>query len=249
MGVQIQGVPLNRILTFPFQDAQSFQRFLVAGGLSLTGLVIPVIPGLFVAGYSIRILRQAIRQGEVSMPEWKAWDQLLRDGLSSAAIGSVYLLPGLLAFLVGLTAYFFSFLAIIPSLEKSEATVGFLVMVPMAILLMSMTIGIVLLLAGAIPLPVALARFADKGDLGAAFQLKEVGRILRGNPVGYIGAWVVLFGLMSVTYFLYMAAYMTVVLCCLGFALSILSAFAGGIIWTAMIGLAYRQCVPEAGGD
>jgi hypothetical protein len=248
MGVHIQGVPFNQVLTFPVHDAQSIRRFLVAAGLSLGGLIIPVVPGLFVAGYSIRILRGAVRDGEVSMPAWEGWNRLLADGASAALIALAYLLPGILAFAIGLGGYFLSFLAIIPALDRSDSLSVFVVMLPAAILCIGVTAGALLLLAGAIPLPAAAARFADEGRIGAAFQLAEIGGSLRRNPVGYLGAWVVLFGLMYFAYFLYMAAYFTVILCCPGYLLTLVTGMAGGLIWTAMIGLAYRQGKPSTAG-
>lgn len=246
MTVQIQGVPLNKILTFPFQDSQSRKRLLALFGLSLAGMFIPILPGFFVAGYSIQILRQAVREGTVVMPEWKDLNRLLVDGLSAAVIGLAYLLPGIIILFCGLIIYFVSFMAIIPQSQQAESFPPITIILPMIVLFTAIGLGSLLLIAGAIPLPAALARFADEGKIGAAFQIREIGRALKANPIGYLGAWIVFLGIYTFASYLYSIMYMTMVCCCIGILFLLIGAGTGAIIFMAMVGLAYRQGKAEA---
>jgi hypothetical protein len=241
MTVQIEGVPLNRVLSFPFSDRQAFRRFLLAAGLTLAGFLIPVLPGLFVSGYSIRILRLAIREGKVEMPDWSGENQLLMDGIYSTIISLAYILPGLITLIGGFILYIISFVLVIPSPEQADATSVFGIFIPMFILFASMALGLALLMLSVIPLPVALCRFADEGRLGAAFNFREIFGAVKKNPLGYIAALVVCFGLMYILYFFYLIAYMTVILCCPGYLIMLAGIPAAGIIYLAMVGLAYRQ--------
>ncbi len=241
MAVQIEGVPFNRVLTFPFRGAKAIKRFLMVAVLFLACFIIPILPGLFVGGYSIRILRRAIREGLVEMPEWSDETSLLKDGIQSAVIGLAYLLPGLATLLSGFILYFVSFSLLIPSADSADSMPVGVVFIPMAILFGGMALGSLLLLLGVIPYPVAVCRFTDEGRLGAAFQLREIFTALKKNPIGYLAAWIVTFGLIYIFYFAFLLAYFTVILCCPGYLVFILGSAAAGCVFLAMTGLAYRE--------
>lgn len=241
MSIQIEGVPFNRVLSFPLRDAQAVKRSLAAAGLFLACFVIPLLPGFLVGGYSVRLLRRTIRQGEVEMPEWSDASALLLDGVRAALIGLVYLLPGLLTLLAGIALYFFSFFLIIPAMENQESFSVLMVFLPMTFLFIGIALGMILLFVGAVPYPVALCRFADEGRLGAAFQLGKIFQELRRNPIGYLGAWIVAFGFCYVLYFVYFIAYLTVILCCPGYILFSAGSLFAGFVFLAMTGLAYRE--------
>ena len=241
MTLHIEGVPFHQVLTFPFRGSQAFKRFLIFAGLALGNFLVPVIPGLFTAGYSIKILRRAIREGRVEMPEWSEEGRLLTDGLYSMIISLAYLLPGLIVLVGGFFLYFLSFFLIMPTLEQNDSAFSFIIFLPMLILFGGMGLGTLLLMVGAVPLPVALCRFADEGRLGAAFQFGEIFRSLKKNPIGYIGAWVVMFGVFYILYFVYLIGYLTVVCCCPAYLLMLVGSAASGCIFLAMTGLAYRE--------
>jgi hypothetical protein len=241
MSLHIEGVPFNDVLSFPFRGGRAFQRYLLLAGLTLLCFVIPVLPGLFAAGYSIRILRRAIREGKAEMPEWADESRLLMDGIYSTIISWAYILPGLLVLVGGFVLYFVSFMVIIPLSEQSETFSAFYIFLPMLFLFGGLAVGTVLLALGIIPLPVALCRYADEGRLGAAFQIGEIFKALKNNLIGYIGAFVVCSGFFYILYIVYMIAYFTVVLCCPAYLLMLAATPAAGCVYLAMIGLAYRQ--------
>jgi hypothetical protein len=241
MNASVEGVPLNDILVFPFRDSQSVRRFLPLAALGLAGFVIPILPGLFSSGYLMRILQRAIREGKVEMPEWSDETRLLTDGILSTLIGLIYLLPGAATMIAGMILYQVSLFLIIPFLNSAEDVTMFAIFLPMIILTACITIGMILLWLGSIPLPVALCRYADEGRFGAAFGFGDIFRALKANPVGYFAAWVVVLGLFYLQYFVFMLLYFTVILCCPGYVLLMIGIVAASCVFLAMVGLAYRQ--------
>lgn len=247
MAIQTQGIPLNRIFTFAFQDRSSRNRLLVAVGFSLASMLVPIIPSIFVSGYTVQFLRKTVREGGPAMPAWSDWNRMLIDGLLSMIISTIYLLPGMLMLFGGMIAYFISSVAILPAMESDATSTLLLMFLPLVILGLTMLVGLPLLLAGAIPLPIALARFADEERFGAAFQLGAIWRSLKANPVGYFAAWVVSIGLWYLGSFIYGIAYSTVILCCFGYVFLLAAGTWTGLVLYAMIGLAYRESKQPAG--
>jgi hypothetical protein len=239
--MHIGGVPFERVLTFPFRGSQSIKRFLLVAGLILASFLVPILPGVFCSGYMVRILRRAIREGKVEMPDWSDGSRLLADGFYSTIISLAYLLPGVITLIASLTLYFISFLLIMPSIEQAESSPPLLILIPMIILTVGLAAGFVFFFLGAIPLPLALCRFADEERLGAAFQIGKIFRAFSKNPAGYVIAWVVSSGLSAILYFLYLFAYLTIIFCCPGYLLMLIGSVGVGIIFLTMVGLAYRQ--------
>jgi len=85
---------LKALFTYPFRQANWQSKLLILGLLSIAGLFIPVIPWLFVAGYSAELIRrQALDGGESQLPEWDDWSRLAMDGLRIMVVGFVVSLP------------------------------------------------------------------------------------------------------------------------------------------------------------
>jgi len=70
--------------------------------------VIPILPLILLAGYTLQITRQAVHGQELHLPEWEEFGRLLLDGLRASAINLVYLAPGLVVMLGGAAIYLFS---------------------------------------------------------------------------------------------------------------------------------------------
>jgi hypothetical protein len=160
------------------------------------------------------------------MPAWDDWGEMLKDGLQGLVIQIAYILPGVLVYFVGILVYFIaSFgLSLLFSAPRAGSEGGpsapllmfILFFAIMAILFLTMLLAIALMILGAIPLPVALAHFSAKGDLSAAFRVKEWWPLLRANRLGYFIAWVIIIGLISMLYSvlvpIYSALYFTLFL-------------------------------------
>jgi len=244
MSIQGSMSELKQYFRFPFQDRESRSRFALGCALMLAGYVFPIIPGLLVYGYALRILRLSARGEAPSMPAWEDWPGLLSLGFRGTIVQLAFTLPALAVFLVGFTAYFG---AIIPfSIASStEASVSdpaiLLVFVAMLILMLSIVIGSVLFVLGILPLPASVAHFAAQDRLAAAFRIREWSRILSANKLGYFVAFVVVSGVFGIAYWAFMILYSTVVLLCFGFLVVVPAGLYTMLVGAALFGEAYRD--------
>lgn len=251
---------LKVIFRFPFQGPNWRSRFIVGTALLFAGFLVPIVPGIFVYGYVLRVMGQALNGEGLSLPAWDDWGRLAMDGLRGMVISLLYLLPAMIVFFGGMALYFTSsvfFPLLMGAAEEAgEVALGapLLLLASMAIMFVSMFIGSVLFVVGAIPLPVATAHFVVQDKLSAAFRVREWWPLLQVNKLGYFIGWVVVAGLMGISYFVSMMTYYTC-LCCLipflgapiGFYMSLVSAALFGQTYreSAAI-LASREPVPSA---
>lgn len=236
---------LESLLAFPLRDEQWAGKFAVGTGLLLASFVVPILPALFVYGYLLRVMRNAVEDGELELPAWGDWGGLFKDGLKALVVGGSYLLPGLTLILCGTMLYCLAAIAIPISAEASPAAasddvLGLLVLAAMLLFFLSIAFGSFLALLGALPLPVAAANMVAELRLGAAYRLRHLARLLAVNPVGWFAAWVVLFGLLAITYALMTIGYYTLVLSCVVPVLLMPFSFYALLIGAAQFGLAYR---------
>ncbi len=235
---------LKQYFRFPFQDRESRSRFALGCALMFVGYFFPIIPGLLVYGYALRILQRTAKGEAPSMPAWDDWPSMLSLGFRGFIIQLVFTLPALVVFLLGLAAYFG---AIIPfSIATStEASVSdpaiLLVFVAMLVLFLSMFIGSVLLALGLIPLPACVSHFAAEDKFSAAFRIREWWRILSANKLGYFIAFVVVIGLLGIAYMASMILYSTMVLLCLAFLVFVPAGVYAMLVGAALFGEAYRD--------
>jgi hypothetical protein len=242
---------LKKLFRFPMQGPNWQSRFLVGTALLLAGCVIPIVPGLFVSGYLLLVMRRAIQGEEPELPAWQEWGQLIVDGLRATAVGLVYFLPALVVIIASFTAYFagsFYFpLAASTAADPNEAFATMMLMLfgSMGVMFLGMFLGTLLSLLGAALLPVALAHFVAQDKVSAAFRLRQWWPVLWGNKLTYFIGWVLAGGLMMMLYLAGMMTYYTLVLCCL---LPILAAPVGlylGLVCAALFGRIYHESLPE----
>jgi hypothetical protein len=245
----IATTPLKTLFKFPFQGPNWRNRFIVGAALTLAAYIVPILPLIFVHGYILGIIRRAIEGQDLALPAWDDWGKLGVDGLRLTLVGLAYLLPGILVFFVGWFLYFvtsFAFPMLAAAAEGGgDAMVGLLVMLgvfgSLAVLMLSMFVGSILVLLGAIPLPVATCHFAAHDKVAAAFRVGEWWPFLRVNKLGYFVAWVVVFGLVAVLYLVITLAYYTCVLCCFIPLLAAPIGFYVSLISAALFGQLYRE--------
>ena len=206
----------QQVLAYPFRDPKWGNKLLVGSAVLLAGFIVPVVPGLFVMGYFARLLRQVIVDGEWRLPEWDDWGQMLTDGLKLFAVSLVYSLPAIVLMVI---AFGLSFLpTFMPFFQAGvdESQIGTWV----AAMLGASMLGWVLMgLATLVWLvtllfqPPAIAHMVAKGPFGAAFRIREWGRIVRRNWAGFALAYVIAMGLVMAVYTAMTAMYFTLVLC------------------------------------
>lgn len=238
---------LRAAFKFPFENKDWFVPFLIGTALIISGMFIPVIPLLLVYGYFAQVMRIAIKGETMVLPPWSNWGQLLKDGLRSLAVGAIYLGPGIIVTMIGFTAYFlmiFASIAMTPESPYDTSSSGLavlLMMGSMGVLFLSMFVGTLLLLAGAIPLPAAIGNFIAHDKLSAAFYLRELGAILRADKWGYFIAWLVYLGMAALVYIGFMLAYFTFILCFVFYLLAIPVGFYMMVVTAVLFGQTYRE--------
>jgi hypothetical protein len=246
---------LRDVLAFPFREPNWKGRFAIGAALCLAGFLIPFIPVLFVYGYLLHVMRQAIRDESLALPAWEAWGTFFLDGLKSFAVGLVYILPSIVVFGVGMWIYFigmFSFAGMSDSYASSAANdpAFWLILGSMGVFFLSMLLGSLLWILGVLPLPMAAGNLASTDRLSSAFRLRELWNILAANPFGYFLAWVIVLGLFTLVYVATMLPYMTLVLICLIPVVASLLGYYLLLVAAALFGLTYREArirLAEAG--
>lgn len=239
--------PLESLLRFPFASERWRNHFLIGTALIWASFIIPLLPMILVYGYSLQVMRQAIDGEELSLPEWDDWSRLGKDGLWATLAGLVYLLPAFLVFGFGFGLYFLSFFAIpftAAIADSPEPVMGLSLLVTfggMGLLLITLFLGMLLFLLGSIPLPMAVAHVVAQDDVRAAFHWRQIWRMLQSKGMAYLGAWVVVAGVMAISYMLFILGYYTLVLMCFTPFLLAPLIFYGTVVGAAVFGESYRE--------
>jgi hypothetical protein len=237
---------LRAAFKYPFETKNWILPFVIGTALIFASMVIPIIPVIFVYGYFAEVMRRAINDDALTLPSWDNWGQFFKDGLRCLAVGAVYLGPGILVSMIGFVAYFVMFIASIALTPSSYDTttsglVAFIMMGAMGVLFLSMFVSTFLLIAGAIPLPAAIANFLAHDKLSAAFHVREWGAILRADKWGYLIAWLVYLGMFALMYIGFMLAYFTFILCAVAFLAAIPIGLYMMMVSAAIFGQYYRE--------
>ena len=243
----VSSYSIRTAFKFPFETKNWILPFVIGTALIFAGMIIPIIPIFFVYGYFAEVMRRAINDDVMSLPAWDNWGQLFKDGLRCVGVGAVYLGPGILVSMVGFFAYFIMIVASIALTPDStydtttSGLIGLLSLGSMGVLFLSMFFGTFLLIAGAIPLPAALANFIAHDKLSAAFHVREWGAVLKADKWGYFIAWLVYLGMVALIYICFMLGYFTFFLCCFFY----LAAFPIGLymmmVSAAIFGRYYKE--------
>ncbi len=238
---------LKRFFVFPFEGADWQKRFIIGAALVLVSSFIPVIPLIFVGGYVMQVMLRAIEGQALALPEWEDWGKLGVDGLRYGVVGLVFMLPGILVYFGGIGIYMFASMLLPLTMQMVDHGRGGFDVIPLffvvsiLILFVSIFVGMILTLLGAIPLPAALAHFVAKDQVGAAFRFREWWPLLWRNKMGYFIAWVLCGGLIGILYYGIMVLYSTMVLCLLIPVLSAPLLFYLALVCAAVFGETYRE--------
>jgi hypothetical protein len=237
---------LKTLFKFPFQGPKWQNNFLIGSVLAFGGFVIPIIPWIFLAGYGVQVMRQAIQGETLELPEWTDWGKLGIDGLRMVGVGFIFLLPGLIVLVGGFTLYMVGSFTMPIMMAAGRDPNSFdafplLFLGLMGIFFLSFLVGYLLYALGGIPLPAATAHFVAKDQFSAAFRVREWWPLLRVNKLGYLIAFVIIFGLYFVLSFTFMIAYFTVILCFLIPFLAAPITYYLALISAALFGQTYRE--------
>jgi hypothetical protein len=243
---------IQRLFTYPFEDADWKQKLLIASLTALVGAVIPlVVPLVFLAGYCEKIIRRIVQEnGEPYLPEWDDWNALFVSGFKLFGAGFLYTLPVIVLFVGGYA------LMMVPAIA-----VEFMKYQPMpfdwdGVFFGSMVGGMgafglamVLGLVTGFVSPVAMMHTVAKDDFSAAFRVREWWPILRANMTGFLLSYVIVMGVWFAATFVVQFLYLTIVLCCLvPFAFSVLAAYVM-LVSSALFACAYRDGVASLSSE
>lgn len=172
---------LREALSYARSGDEALQRLLIGGAVQLGGALF-VLPGIFLYGYLLRVLRDAVGGGgSDELPAWDDWETLAVDGLKALLVVFAYLLPVFLVTVGGVlvAAVALPFGAALGSGAGGGGETGvaagttlFLVVFVGVILL-----GTLLALLAYYLLPAALVGLAVEDDLGAAFRWQALEQI------------------------------------------------------------------------
>ncbi|WP_101297907.1 DUF4013 domain-containing protein [Halegenticoccus soli] len=172
---------LAEALRYPARGDDAVETLLVGGGLHLLAVFVPFVPLVFVAGYLVRALERAATGGRGALrggadpPAFRDLPALARDGVAAVGIGVAYLLVPAAALAV--TVAGLSSLTV-PAGGGARTGVGVLV---------GGTATLFVAVAFAYLLPAALANYAVRGRVRAAFDARALRRA--ATDAGYFVAW------------------------------------------------------------
>lgn len=252
---EITTTSLKSIFRFPFRGGDWLSRFAIGVALTFANFIVPIIPALFVGGYALRLMRRTIEGAEPTLPAWEDWGGLFRDGLRGWLVSLVYLLPGTLIYFSGILLYFVTVFSspFLEAFAKEQRSLfmlfPLLLLVSMAVLFISMFLGSLLLILGAIPLPVATAHFVACDRVAAAFRVREWFRLLWANKLGYLVAFVVVAGLFAIMYVASSLFVYTLILWPLMYLLMVPFGFYLSLVSAVLFGQTYRESVTMVGRE
>lgn len=193
---------LQAALSFPFKDSNWIVKLLIGGVLSLVSLypmvvgflmgestfiristyiIFVLLLGVFFAalGYAFSIMKGALQGQAPSLPEWKGWDLLFKDGVQ---VFVVFLAYGIVVGLIGaLVSMVFTRIPIIGAILS----------------LLQIIVGLLVLISGPF-IGIALCKLAETGQIVSSFKIPEIIKELKVKVAEYITISLIILGIMEV---------------------------------------------------
>ena len=181
-------------ITYPLKD---LKKLIIGGLLIFPGIILLLIPYLMAIGYSIKVAGETVR-GKDELPEYDDWNYFLMKGLGYIGIDIVYGIIMIVAFIPAMILF-------IAGTAGEENTVLIILAVILGIIALILTLIISFLEM------IALVRYGEKENIGAAFAFGEIFKNLKANLKNYIIGFIILLVLFVVLYIVMVVAMMTVV--------------------------------------
>jgi hypothetical protein len=178
---------LSESLSYARSGDEALKRLLIGGAVQLGGALF-VLPGIFLYGYLLRVLRDAVSDGggetndadADELPAWDDWETLAVDGLKALVVVFAYLLPVFVVTFGGILVAVFALplgAALGSGAAGSEAGAAAGTSLFLLLFVGVLLLGTLLSLVAYYLLPAALVGLAVEDDIGAAFRwntLREV---------------------------------------------------------------------------
>jgi Protein of unknown function (DUF4013) len=168
----------GRAFSFVFEDPDWLKKVGIAALVSL----IPLVGQIFLIGWGIEVMRRVIAREAVPLPDWNDFSGHLLRGLKAAVVYLVYSLPMILFGFCMWAGMMGSTLLLAGDNSNGEAAT-------IAVAVVASAVGCLMLIYGllmAFLLPAGLARMATTGNLGDAFRIGEVFKLVRAAPGPYV---------------------------------------------------------------
>lgn len=240
--------PVQRVFAYPFEDPNWKSKLLIGMALTLGGMMLPVIPSLFVMGYGYQIThRLIVENGDLYLPEWTDWNILFKDGWRLFSVSFLYSLPMTICIIVGYLAYFGALGVVMATSSGSsnDPAIGFLMLGGMGVQFLMVALGMLLGMVTAFVVPVALAHTVAHDSFSAGFDFTGWWKVLKANFAGFFLAVVVIMGMATLMVTFIQVISMTLVLICVAIFIPVMLSFYMLLVTNALVGLAYREGVEK----
>lgn len=164
----------GRSFTYMMEDQDWIKKLGIGAVMALLSPLLG-ITALPLTGYMVAIVREKLHGGATALPEWD-FGQAFKDGVFVAIIEIVYLLPASLFYICGGVAYGGLSSAADPTMLQAAPIVAGCVA----------CVGIAVGFVAFLLIPMAIGRYADTGEIGAAFQIGELVALTRNNIAGVL---------------------------------------------------------------
>lgn len=204
----------GKAFSFVFDDEDWIKKIGVGGLISL----IPVIGIFLVVGWGVEVTKRVIRDDAETLPDWSDFGGYLTRGFLVFLVAFVYMLPVILIQVCSSIPFLFE------NVDETLTTIFTIVTVCFGCLTILYSIAAYLVL------PAAVANYAATGEIGAAFKLGEIFKMVRENIGTY--ALVLLGGIIAS-----LVSSLGVIACAIGVLFTMVYAMAiNGHLW----GQAYK---------
>lgn len=225
--------PLKSFFIYPFREPGSAKKLLIGSLLIFCNFIIPIVPGIFVTGYVAKIARRImLEDGVLHLPDWKHWNEFFKDGLKISVISFLFSLPALLVMILGIIAYFGSFVGLMVEssrgVESAETAVLYTIF--MFIWIFSMFIGMFLMFFAGFFLPPAMMHAIRESSIRSVFKIRNWWFVFRNNLSGFLISFVIIFGLSHLVLYAIYGLYYTIILC---FIIPFVSSF--GVFYLSLV--------------
>lgn len=209
---------LQDTLLFPFRDREAWSQFLIACAVMLVAFIIPILPVIFLMGYTMKIMRQVIDERQPpSMPSWQGtdWSEMFLDGLRLYGAQLVLMLPLFVLLGCGMATLLGGSVSFAALAEEGNQ-----VLAPLGGLLFFVGLGSIMIftllsIPYGIVTAAAQAHVASKRSFTAAFEFQEWWPIFRSGLGQFAIAYVMILIASFVFSFVLQIAMVTIVLICI----------------------------------
>jgi hypothetical protein len=166
---------LTDAVSYARSGDEVLKRLLIGGAVQL-GAAVLVLPGIFLYGYLLRVVRDGVNGHAGGLPAWDDWGELGMDGLKTVLVVLAYTVPAVVvAVVIPILGVF-----VLPSGAAAGGT-GAGASAGVSLFLLVFVFGILLatalVLLAYYLLPAALVGLATRGELGAAFRWTALRRL------------------------------------------------------------------------